>query len=94
MDRGSPRRTPVRRARTSAPGAQGSAPSAAGGGLFANVERDADNALQLPFAPQHRGGLDSGLAKACPSSEGLTQKTYTGATDEGWSCFSKVVRLL
>ena len=72
-ERGSPRRTPVRRARTSAPGAQ--APLATGGGLFANVERTGDEALQLPHVPQ-RSGLDSGLAKACPSSEGLSQKTY------------------
>ena len=72
-ERGSPRRTQVHRARTSAPGA--AAPTTTGGGLFANVERDGDGALQLPYSPQ-RSGLDSGLAKACPSSEGLSQKTY------------------
>ena len=66
----SPRRTPVRRARTTVPG-----PSDGGGRgpgvLFANVERD-EPAIQLPFTPQHGRGLDSGLAKACPSSENLT----------------------
>ena len=76
MDRGSPRRTPVRRARTSAPGAAGAAASTGGGGLFTNVEREGDGPMQLPYTPQRRGGLDSGLAKACPTSEGLTQKTY------------------
>ena len=30
---------------------------------------------QAPYAPQVRG-LDSGLAKACPNMEGLTQKSY------------------
>ena len=32
--------------------------------------------LQLPFTPQNRGGLDSGLAKACPSrtdTEGISE---------------------
>ena len=32
----------------------------------------------MTFAPQQQNtrGLDSGLAKACPSAEGFTQKTY------------------
>ena len=80
MDRGSPRRTPVRRARTAAPEQQGpplTMPTAARGGLFTNPEREGDDGLQMPFNPgPSRGGLDSGLAKACPSSEGLSQKTY------------------
>ena len=33
--------------------------------------------MQLPFTPSPSSkGLDSGLAKACPSADGLTQKTY------------------
>ena len=47
-----------------------------GRGLFANVE---EPALQLPFTPSPSSkGLDSGLAKACPSTsaDGLTQKNY------------------
>ena len=74
-ERGSPRRTPVRRARTSQSEAVNPRPRPAGGGrgLFAQVE---EQPLQLPFTPSHRGGLDSGLAKACPDAEGLNQKSY------------------
>lgn len=47
MDRGSPKRTPVRRARAAAPGT----PEAVGGGLFPNAERD-EGDIQWPFTPQ------------------------------------------
>ena len=40
-----------------------------------NVERD-EPGRQLPYTPHQSRGLDSGLAKACPSSENLNQKTY------------------
>ena len=74
----SPRRTPVRRARTSAP-ANPAAVSTTGGGLFANVESD-DPGLPLPGMPfssaSQSKGLDSGLAKACPSTDNLNQKSY------------------
>ena len=74
----SPRRTPVRRARTSAP-ANPAAASTTGGGLFANVESD-DPGLPLPGMPfssaSQSKGLDSGLAKACPSTDNLNQKSY------------------
>lgn len=50
---------------------------AEGGGLFANVETGEHDVGQLPFTLQHPPrGLDSGFAKACPSSENDTQKTY------------------
>ena len=43
--------------------------------MFMNVERD-EPGRQLPYTPHQSRGLDSGLAKACPSSENLNQKTY------------------
>ena len=53
--------------------------STTGGGLFANVESD-DPGLPLPGIPfssaSQSKGLDSGLAKACPSTDNLNQKSY------------------
>ena len=54
-------------------------PGAVGGGLFTNVELD-DPGLQIPGVPfsssSQSKGLDSGLAKACPSTDNLNQKSY------------------
>lgn len=44
---------------------------------------------EMPFTPQVRG-LDGGLAKACLSTDGLTQM-YTEAFAEGWNYLSDSV---